>query len=381
MQVLYLPGYSSGNPYLRQLQSHLADEDVDVIIPEGTSTTSVFGLFSILPVLSAVREYGQPDVLHLHWIHPFIVPEGRADWLSIPLAVQFILELLVLKALGVRIVWTVHNLRDHERRVDRVEMIVRHLLGRIADGIVVHGESVVDTVIEAYRLPQRSREKFAAIQHGHYFENYPNEVTRAQAREFLGLEEDQTAYVYFGRIRPYKNVPGLIETFRQLEDENARLFVVGKPNTDELAAEVEALAADDDRINIILEFVDEADVQHYMNGADTVVLPFSEILTSGSTILAMSFGRAVVVPNLGCVSELTAHHAGQQSLTYDPTNPDGLRSALERVPTLDTEAIGVANRKFAKTLDWADVARDTATVYRGTYPRDERTVTVATPAD
>jgi beta-1,4-mannosyltransferase len=381
MQVLYLPGYSSGNPYLRQLQSHLADEDVDVVIPEGSAAISIFGLFSLFPILGAVHRYGKPDVLHLHWLHPFIVAKDRSSWLSGPLAVQFFLELLVLKALGVRIVWTVHNLKDHERRAGGTEMVVRHGLGRLADSIVVHGESVVDTVMDAYRLPERARQKFVAIQHGNYLDNYPNEVSRESAREFVDADDDETVFVYFGRIRPYKNVPELVRTFRELDDEKLRLVVVGMPNSDALASEIERLAGDDERISLVLEFVDNEDVQLYMNAADAVVLPFSEILTSGSTILAMSFGRAVVVPDIGCVGELTAHDPAQASITYDPADPDGLRQAMCTVRDVDTEAIGAANRTFAKSLDWETVAERTASVYRGAYPRTERPVPVATPAD
>lgn len=381
MQVLYLPGYSSGNPYLRQLQSHLSDENVDVTIPEGSSAIPILGLFSLFPILGAVREYGKPDVLHFHWLHPFIVPEGRSDWLSVPLALQFVFELLVLKLLGVRVVWTVHNLHDHERRAERTELIVRHLLGRVADSIVVHGESVVDTIVESYRLPARTIEKFVAIHHGHYLENYPNEVSRETAREFVGAGDDETVFVFFGRIRPYKNVPELVETFAELDEDSMRLVVVGNPNSEALAAEIEALAAEDDRVDLVLEFIANEDVQLYMNAADAVVLPFSEVLTSGSTILAMSFGRAVVVPDIGCVGELTDHDPRQAALTYDPEDADGLRRAMASVPSVDTEAVGGANLERARALDWEDTAARTAEVYRGAYPRDERRVTLATTAD
>lgn len=380
MQVLYLPGYSSGNPYQQQLRSHLAEQDVDVVIPEGSSAVSVFGLFSLFPILGAMRKYGRPDVLHLHWLHAFILPRDRSNWFSIPLAIQFVFELLVVKTLGVRVVWTVHNLRDHERRADRVELAVRHLLVHLADSVIVHSESVVDTIVDTYRLPDASVAKFAAIQHGHYIDNYPNEVSRETSREFIGAD-DETVFLYFGRIRPYKNVPELIETFGRLEAESVRLVIVGNPIDEEGADEIRELAADDDRIDLVLEFVPDEDIQLYMQAADTVVLPFSEILTSGSTILAMSFGRAVVVPDIGCVGDLTAHDATQTSLTYDPAHPDGLLHAMKRALKVDTEAAGEANREHAAELDWETVGARTAAVYRGAYPREDSTLSVPVPAD
>ena len=381
MQVLYLPGYGNGNPYQRQLQSALAERNVEAIIPDGFSPISVFGMFSVLPILGTFRQYGRPDVLHLHWVHPFIVPHERSRWASVPLAFQFLLELLVVNALGVRIVWTVHNLRDHERRADGVDMAVRHVLGRLVDSIVVHGESVVDTVVDAYRLPTGAVEKVAVIEHGHYLDTYQNEVSPQTAREFLNVGDDETVFLYFGRIRPYKNVPELVRTFKQLDDDSLRLVIVGHADDDALGGEIRRLARDDDRIELVFEFVPNGDIQLYMNAADTVVLPFSEILTSGSTILAMSFGRSVVVPDIGCVGELTDHDPTQRSLTYDPDDPDGLRRAMERTLTVDVEAVGDANRTRAEELDWASVAVRTAAVYRGTHPQEDAEPTVPVPAD
>jgi glycosyltransferase involved in cell wall biosynthesis len=37
---------------------------------------------------------------------------------------------------------------------------------------------------------------------------------------------------------------------------------------------------------------------------DVVVLPFTKILTSASTVLAMSFHKPVIIPNMGCLPEL-----------------------------------------------------------------------------
>src|SRR3972149_1297484 len=64
------------------------------------------------PIVGAWLAAGRPDVVHLHWIHDFLggskgVPTARNvrwfDW-----------QLRVLRARGVRIVWTAHNLKAHE---------------------------------------------------------------------------------------------------------------------------------------------------------------------------------------------------------------------------------------------------------------------------
>ena len=51
---------------------------------------------------------------------------------------------------------------------------------------------------------------------------------------------------------------------------------------------------------LALRYIPDAELQVWLRAADVVVLPFRDILTSGSAILALSFGRAVVAPALGC---------------------------------------------------------------------------------
>ena len=61
-------------------------------------------------------------------------------------------------------------------------------------------------------------------------------------------------------------------------------------------------------------FVPDGEVQHYLLAADAVVLPFKEILTSGSAMLALSFGRPVVAPH-GWVTLLISSESGKASST------------------------------------------------------------------
>ncbi len=41
----------------------------------------------------------------------------------------------------------------------------------------------------------------------------------------------------------------------------------------------------------------------FLNAADRVVLPYTEILTSGAAILAMSFGRPIIAPDRGALRD------------------------------------------------------------------------------
>ena len=100
-----------------------------------------------------------------------------------------------------------------------------------------------------------------------------------------------------------------------------------------IEADLRTAAAGDPRISMQLRSIPDDEMQLYLRACDAVVLPFRDVLTSGSAILAMSFGRAVIAPRLGCLPETLSDDA---AILYDPTAPDALRdaltSALERRP-------------------------------------------------
>lgn len=313
-------------------------------------------------ILGGIRAGGVPDVIHLHFLHQF-VSRTRFDTslVSILFSLRLLFELVVARALGVRLVWTVHNLVGHESSHERVERVARHLVVRLCHRVIVHCDTARDRIVEQYRLPVRLRSRIRTVPHGNYDPRYPNEVTKREARDRLGVAPDARTLVFFGRIRPYKNVTALLRSFRGVDAPEARLVIAGNPFDEKIRERVEKLAAADDRVRTRLAFVPDEEVQLYMQAADVTVFPYRSVLTSGGVILGMTFGRPVVAPTEGCVGELLDSDGG---FPYDPTEPSGLQRALERAVTADLDGMGEHNRSRVEPLQWRWIAAQTLGVYR-----------------
>ncbi|HLY39427.1 MAG TPA: hypothetical protein VKU61_15390, partial [Candidatus Binatia bacterium] len=109
-----------------------------------------------------------------------------------------------------------------------------------------------------------------------------------------------------------------------------------------------------------LRHVPDAEVQVFMNAADLVVLPYRAVLSSGAAMLALSFGRGIVAPRVGCLAELERTGA---AILYDPAVADGLAAALRRALDADAAALGERARRFARSLSWDAIARRHLAVY------------------
>jgi glycosyltransferase involved in cell wall biosynthesis len=352
LRVLMLPDYSDSNPYQRLLTSALAVQGVEVRLarPPGRDP---------LPIIRAWLRAGRPRVVHLHWTHNYLARGGRRRPLGGPLLVG---QLRTLRRLGVRIVWTVHNLGAHEGELGDNDRSVHRRVAEASDAILVHCDAARGAVEEAYSLGPGARARLRIIPHGSYLGAYPDTLTRAEARASLDVHPGARAFLFLGAIRDYKGLEDLVIAFRSLDAPGARLLIAGRAADGPIADRLRGAAASDPRVGLWLGHVPDDRVQRYLRAADAVVLPFRDVLTSGSAILAMSFGRAVVAPGLGCLPETVGADAG---ITYDPGDPEGLVAALRTALAADLEGMGRRALARARELDWASIAAATAAAYRG----------------
>lgn len=345
-----MPDSTRDNAYQRQLARALEELGVDVALADPAGT---------LPLLRAVRAHAPVHVLHLHWTHHLVLGSTRLR--SLIKGTRFLCELAVLRLRGVRVVWTAHNIVNHERQNPAIELFFGRIAMRLYTRVIVHCAAAREAVAAAYHLSRRRHARMEVIPHGHFIDSYPDTVEQDAARARLGLEAGAPVFVHFGQIRPYKGVFELLDAFDAMASPSAELVVAGKPWNDRMATTLQARARRNPRIRLFLGFVPDDEVQLYMKAADAVVLPYRDILTSGSAMLAMSFGRAVIMPRCGCAEEMLNGSRG--ALLYEASDKQGLAAALRTALDADLKTMGARNRLRAAGFDWRQIAVQTTAAY------------------
>ncbi|QLH76834.1 glycosyltransferase [Halosimplex rubrum] len=364
--VVFVP-YSEQNEYHNLLTAALADHDVQT--HKGTTRAGFGSREELLGLLfPLVRFAFDPevdiDIVHVVWTGPLFLQAGYTPSktvnraLSIVRGTILILNAYVLRLFGIRIVWTVHNKYNHEKDHVTINLAVNKLFATACDALTVECEHAKTIVSDAFGVQAG---KISVIPEGNYIDAYPNDVTRGEARKRLGLPSDATVIVNFGRIRPYKGVPQLVKAYKTVRTVDSHLLIAGSPMDEEIRQDVLRRTNMEPDITSDLQFIPNDEVQLYMNAADIVALPYRDILTSGSALLAASFGRPVVAPAMGCVPAVVQREGG---LLYDSEDADELEDALQNGLKSDNlDAIGVDNRRRAESLSWSDVAEQTAELY------------------
>ena len=350
MTVLMAPDFRRDNPYQKLLADALAAEGVRVQFPVGYRRG--------LPLLRAVRSLSQkPDVLHLHWVSPYVRMDGL-----LPKGFYFaklLADLAAVRASGTRLVWTNHNGISHDAPHPRLEQWFNRRLARMADHVIVHDSVARSHVIDSLGA---APDKVQVIPHGHFRDAYGPAVTAADARRALGIPATGRVYLNLGMLRPYKGLESLIDAWREGGElfAGSTLLLAGKPLDDAYGRHLQEMVKGVENVRLDLGFVPDDQIATYMCAADVVVLPFRQIWTSGSLILAMSYGKPVVAPRLGGLPETIG---AADAFLYDPVTPDGLGLALGRTVSADLAEQRAVVAEACERLDWSIVGEATRKAY------------------
>lgn len=296
------------------------------------------------------------DICHLHWPEQALAGKNTPKaWFKVN---TLLAALRRARRRGTKVVWTIHNLGQHEGyHPDLERAFWRRFMGQL-DGVVSLSQAGLDLAWE--RLPELRALPSFVVPHGHYREVYPQTLSPARARRELGIAPDVTVVAHIGKLRPYKNVPQLIRVHRGLGDAGAMLLVCGSPLDSALERQIRATAGDDPNVRLNLSFVDNDALQLYLKAADLLVFPYAEILNSGSALLGLSFDRPILVPNRGAMAELRETVGDGWVQTYDGEfNAAILRRALDWARSArrgDHAPLG--------ELDWSSLGRKTVDAYR-----------------
>ena len=308
----YRPGF---NPYQRLFTESLEKAGLDVqrIGPE-----------KWFPLQTANRAAtGQGcEIVHMDWPH---------DWYSgknlLTRNLKSWMYLSGLKSFQPKIVWTLHNLYSHNAaNVDFEIKMIQSLIDKCA-GIMVFSDHASNSLTETYEIGTTEIRKFY---HGHYADCYPNDCSQKAAREHLKVASEKHLLVTVGSIKPYKGFENLIEKLVMSPRSNIKWIIAGRSGDQAYGRHLQCLVDNANQQACDIEFhnklVPDNYLQYYFNAADACMLPFENILNSGSMLMAMSFGCPVIAPAMGSLPEIANP---DWSFLYETDSPDSIYSALD----------------------------------------------------
>ena len=194
---------------------------------------------------------------------------------------------------------------------------------------------------------KKLRRRIRCLPHPGLLGYYEPPLPRAEAHEQLGLSPMAGSILLcFAHNHTEREIVQLIEAFSEAKKKakaatvpaplsvRAQLLLVGTPADKKVSQRVLKLAALNSAIHLALNETNKENIPLYLGAADAIVLPHFANRQSGilaTALLALSYGRSVVAPNLPRFQGMLPPSA---CAYYDPSSRESFVQALLKVQTL-----------------------------------------------
>jgi len=259
-------------------------------------------------------------------------------------------ELINWKAKA-KIVYTRHNKHPHKNKSQRF-IDLYNLIISYADGIIHLGNYSLKEFSENY---EKFKATPSAIIYHPAYTLFKNNISKLQARKKLGLLPNKKVILVFGSVRTYEELQLIIDSFNLLEEKNKHLLIsnlniykkLPKTFKDRILkftnSKIEKLKFQLKKdITINYSFIENEEVQTYLNAADVLFIPRINLLNSGNLFLGFSFKKVVVGPEIGNLTEFLQR---TNNPTYNPKSSISASKALKKGLILSDKK-GIENYTF-----------------------------------
>jgi glycosyltransferase involved in cell wall biosynthesis len=242
------------------------------------------------------------------------------------------LLMVFYKLLGKKIAFTAHNInagkRDgYDSPLNRASLRFQY---RLCDRIFVHTTKMKEELVSEFSVPE---DKIVTIPFGINNAVPTTTLSGDEARQKLGLNQDNKVILFFGNIAPYKGLEFLVEAFSTISkaDPAMRLIIAGRPKGpknywEEIQQTISQCKLDGSVIKKI-EYISDDQIEVYFKAADILVLPYVSIFQSGVLFLAYSFGLPVIATNVGSLKQDIID--GKTGFVCEPEDPGTLLRTIQ----------------------------------------------------
>ena len=324
--------------YVRKLKRFLEKEGVRVVLLKPFHYSSFTNLLKI--ILFRLKGY---RIIHVHWL--YIFPFG------------FVMKgfYYFCKGLGIKIVWEMHNILPHGY-IESDKRQCRWFYEK-SDAIIFHSEHDIQRTKD---LLNTNKDKiYTIIPHGNFNESYENTISKEKARKNLNIPDHCKVLLCFGFIRKNRGYEYLLEAVKDME--NTIVVIAGKLEDKDTYRDLLIHEKRLPQLRLFVKWIPDEEIQYYFNASDIVVLPYTDITTSGVIPLAYAFSRPVITTNIGGLRDIVNDNTG---MIVPARNAEALRKAIENIFSRDLLAMGKCAYEYSsKELSWESNAQKIVKLY------------------
>lgn len=257
----------------------------------------------------------------------------------------------ILRIMGKPILYTVHNVLPHDSDSLKNRVIYFVVYRVCSNYLIVHGESLKERLVSEFGV---SDKKIVVAPIGSL--NPPDNpaITKGEAMRSLGIANDEFVLLSFGLQRYYKGTHFLLRALSEYKFRRFRLLIRGDSYDAKYCEMLKDIIEGEDfgnKVDCSFGYVSDQQMELVFKAADIVLLPYFEGSQSAVKLTAYSYGRPVLISDIGSLGEYVV--PGVTGETFAVQDSDSLLMNLEKMrinlPAYNERAI---KEYLSNNLSW-----------------------------
>jgi glycosyltransferase involved in cell wall biosynthesis len=299
----------------------------------------------------------RPDVVHVQYL-PMLNRGITLDFWF----------LRYCRALGMKLVYTVHDLLPHDSGERHKNTFVR--LYKLVDVLICHAETAKERLISDFGV---APDRIWVIPHGPFFYDFAS--SRGTEIRTQLAPNGECLVLWQGFIFQYKGIDFLLDAWARVRQAgaNARLIIAGAGSPDLLEAIRKQAVTLDLGSSVLFDFrfLPLEEMIALYQAADILVYPYKAITASGSLLTGITQGKAIIATALPTFTEVLKDRENAMLVEYGDTDGLALRLlTLIHQPEIRDQLAQAARALNLGEKAWDEIAKDTLTCYAAAIARN-----------
>lgn len=209
--------------------------------------------------------------------------------------------LKVIKIKKIKVFIVIHNRLPHNaKNINLLKWYIKKLF-IMADKLVILSTGTKNVVKDLFgeQFYLLVEDKFVHIPCTHYIGIY--EKNNKQFRKIWGASKENFIYLFWGSIKPYKNIELLINIAHEITSKYSdTMFVIAGECSNAYAMELKRIVQDNTRIKLYLQKIEDDELADVIDASDIVVIPLDlkSSINSGTCFVTFSLHKNIICPRI-----------------------------------------------------------------------------------
>lgn len=268
------------------------------------------------------------NTLWLNWYENTSQKENYKD------VIKKVVSLVIIRSLGTKIIATFHNKRPHDVTQNWLSKFLFWFVFKFSNRIIILSKDSIPLLKKIYG--EEIENKLYLIPHPTY-DCKPKKTPQ---------KDDKFRVLYFGLIRPYKNIEILLRVIKDFP--KISFTIAGKSSDEKYLSQLKNSINSLPNVNLIPHFLSDEEIDELIQENSVIVLPYdtNSSLNSGAVVHALCKRINVIVPEIGTINMLK-NRTDVYSYSYsnEKQHITNLKAAIERAKCDFEENIEEFNNK------------------------------------